>query len=227
MNKRVVRYTIICCWIVLFALFIIKLCGGNWFEIVVQNERFISVCNYINNTLLFYIVSAITSITANMLLLLAICRAKYFKPIWAAIALLSLLFSYSMKVVFPVVSMWFDFVVIIVFTYCYCRRIIRPILGIGLNLIFQLISLTIRNISISEPVRDNSLVALILMIDVYIMLVLYYLYTNYKEAMQMGIWFNGWLSDQKAQELGYNEWKQFCCNIKYFLSFKWAKKNKE
>jgi hypothetical protein len=36
----------------------------------------------------------------------------------------------------------------------------------------------------------------------------------------------GWLGKQEAQEKGYDSWKRFCHNFKYFWSFQWVKKAK-
>lgn len=36
----------------------------------------------------------------------------------------------------------------------------------------------------------------------------------------------GWLGREEAQERGYNSVKRFFHNVKYALSFKWAKKER-
>ena len=45
------KVLIIVCWIAYITCLIIKVCGGNRFEIATTNQRFIDVCNYIDNTL--------------------------------------------------------------------------------------------------------------------------------------------------------------------------------
>ena len=44
--NRVIKRSIILCWIALAICFIVKIFGGNFFEIVVHNDRFTAVCEF-------------------------------------------------------------------------------------------------------------------------------------------------------------------------------------
>ena len=44
--NRVIKRSIILCWIALAICFIVKILGGNFFEIVVHNDRFTAVCEF-------------------------------------------------------------------------------------------------------------------------------------------------------------------------------------
>ena len=47
-QNKVLKRAIVLCWIALAFCFIIKICGGNFFAIAVENERFIAVCKYVD-----------------------------------------------------------------------------------------------------------------------------------------------------------------------------------
>jgi hypothetical protein len=69
------------------------------------------------------------------------------------------------------------------------RKIIKKcwyfgIVGFALNILFQCMSLITRNIGIKFT-DESSLVTLILMVDYYIMLVLYYLYVKTKSSKEV------------------------------------------
>jgi hypothetical protein len=76
---HITRITIALCWIALFAFWAIKLFGGNWFEIVVENKNFIKFSNIVQNTWVKYLVSLFTIAVAKYLTFGAICQKFYFK----------------------------------------------------------------------------------------------------------------------------------------------------
>ena len=49
MNKKVLRTAIVTAWAMLLFSFIFKLCGSKAFEIVAVNERFVTICNWLDN----------------------------------------------------------------------------------------------------------------------------------------------------------------------------------
>ena len=49
--NRVIKRSIILCWIALAICFIVKIFGGNFFEIVVHNDRFTAVCEFCQKVL--------------------------------------------------------------------------------------------------------------------------------------------------------------------------------
>ena len=76
---QITRITIVICWISLLAFWAIKLFGGNFFEIVVENDNFVKFSEKIETTWLKYLVSFITVSVANYLIIGAICQKFYFK----------------------------------------------------------------------------------------------------------------------------------------------------
>ena len=56
----ITKITIVICWISLLAFLAIKLFGGNFFEIVVENDNFVKFSEMVETTCLKYLVSFIT-----------------------------------------------------------------------------------------------------------------------------------------------------------------------
>ena len=48
-KQKFIKRVIIGAWITLALCFVIKLFGGNFFNIICENENFIAVCNYADN----------------------------------------------------------------------------------------------------------------------------------------------------------------------------------
>ena len=65
------------CWIVLICCFIVKLLGGNWFEIACNNEKFIAFCNTYKNTIIEYIIGFITYTTTATLYYYTLSQTNY------------------------------------------------------------------------------------------------------------------------------------------------------
>lgn len=72
--NRVIKRSIILCWIALAICFIVKIFGGNFFEIVVHNDRFTAVCGFCQKSfILTNIVYYISSCICTFLYTNAVC----------------------------------------------------------------------------------------------------------------------------------------------------------
>ena len=180
MYVAITRITIILCWIALNAFWCLKLFGGNWFEIMVENENFIKFSDMVQNSWLKYLVSLFTVFVANFLAIGAISQkffAKGKELIIDLILILSIWFV-SIFLDFLYMPMWYGMLVLIIYGFVYHKDIKRVfgIVCVGLQMIFSTISMLIRNIELS--ILSTYLIAWILSIDIYIMFGLYYLYSN-------------------------------------------------
>ena len=54
-KEIVLKRAINLCWFLLFVCFIIKIFGGNFFNIVCEKENFVKLCNYIDSRWLYYL----------------------------------------------------------------------------------------------------------------------------------------------------------------------------
>ena len=183
MYVDITRITIILCWIALIAFWCLKLFGGNWFEIMVENENFIKFSDLVQNTWIKYITSFVTIFVANYFVFGAISEKFYFKGklLYIVIGLILSIWFVSNFIDFANIKVWYGYIVLITYSAIYQKGIKRiyGFLAILLELVFTVISMSTRNIEIA--IMSNYLVGFILSIDVYIMFALYYLYVNLKK----------------------------------------------
>ena len=184
-KKRYLKRVIVVCWIALAICFGIKLFGGNLFEIMCNNENFIKVCNYSDNHLWAdYLISVIYSYISNYFLVLAMCgKWKFTKVELIVFSTTVLLVSFVklFSVIFGVVfDLWLAVIMPCVFTLKTPKRHIWVLIGNGLLIAFQMVSLFVRNLSFMVVNENGFLIGMIYSIDVTIMIFLYYLYTNFK-----------------------------------------------
>lgn len=171
---------IISCWAVLLCCFVVKLLGGNFFEIVCENEKYIAFTTFCNKGIPYWIITIVFYLLQSNLFFMAVCKLN--KPKWWMIisailfAIVKLLF-YKYQVIVFILEAVFMFALPMI----YNRKLwLRTIIGIVLILLFQIISLVIKNIGIKFLYYDL-FTGLIFSIDYYIMLVLYWLYSIKEE----------------------------------------------
>jgi len=185
MTKKTLLIAIILCWIFLFVCFAIKMFGGNWFEIIIKDEKLIYIGNYIdNNNWAKIIIGIISTYISIIFYYLAICSKKKFElltnsliGLWVIIATIIKIFTNE------TVSLILDGIQFLIIPYFLIgykprKKHLIIILAFILNLLFQIISLITKNIGI-KFITNNILIALIFMIDLYIMLILFWLYSLY------------------------------------------------
>lgn len=182
-KERYLRRVIVVCWIALAICFGIKLFGGNLFEIVCSNENFIKVCEYADTHFwadyLLYVSYGYVSM--HFLVLAMIGKWKFTK-----VQLVSLILSVMAGVLVKefnstiglVCDLWQGIILPIIFVWKERGRIPFVFLGNFLLIIFQLMSMFIKNIDIGIITDRGALMSTIFSIDIVIMILLYYLYSN-------------------------------------------------
>ena len=178
MMKNKYKVLIITCWILLILCFIIKLFGANIFNIVVTNQTFIDVCDWFDEHEVFkYIITTIVYITTVYPIYLTMVDKKIGQDWWFILLLLPL--SY-IKGNWQWVGFALDILILLVVPLIRtkCKNWLKIIIGIVLIMAFQEISLVIRNLGFYLE-KDSLLINLIMSIDYYIMIFLYYLHMRY------------------------------------------------
>ena len=185
-----IKRTIILCWVMLVICFIIKLFGGNWFEIICTNEHFIQVCDFIEHNRFVYLLCSVLIYTIpTVFAILAMSLIPHPNKVQITITSFSLIIvclsqiiSMNLKsilefVVFVTLPIMLNFlkntkksIKIAIKKYWYCGFV-----GYLIIFAFQILSLITKNIGI-KITSDSVLTTFILLIDYYIMLCLYYLY---------------------------------------------------
>lgn len=194
MNRKVLRTAIIICWVVLAVCFVIKIFGGRYFEIATNNETFKAVCDYVDNHLwLQYILSFITSLITAILLNLAVLRQKWLNAKQSIILLICVAISFTTIILrdyiqsqlLDIIAFAVSIVPLLICPMIFSKKPLRSIIAVALYLAFQGISIVVKGLSISKINDDSALIGLIFSIDLYIMLILYYLYSNFRKDNKM------------------------------------------
>ena len=178
--KRVIAIS----WLALLACFIIKIFGGNFFVILCDNERFISVCEYADTHFwASYLIGVLHTTFSLYFLHLAICERRSYKR-WELITLISTVcIVTAIKLINPNIGVFFDLWQLIVMPMIFegrgKRRCIFAVLGNILLVAFQLLSMLTKSVGVGFVTQEGLVISLIYSIDVDFMIVLYYLYTNY------------------------------------------------
>lgn len=176
----ITKQTIVICWIALFSFWAVKLFGGNFFEILVENENFVNLLNNAQSGWLRYLLSFITISLSNYFFIGAILEKFVFKKLNLLIYCFS---TVSMWIItnfvnIDVLKMIYGYAIFVLIGFIFQKGLkkLYGVLSVALEFVFTTISILIRNVDLF--VQSNFLIAVILSIDVFIMAMLYYLYVN-------------------------------------------------
>ena len=213
----VLRRAIIICWALIICCAVITFFGGDFFKVIYNEPNFVKFCNYVDLHIWPKIMlGCISSLISYSLFYLAICKKLWFSkrdliivlitvPICVVLRIYASLYNIGIVSLLTNVLQCF----IVPFFLERTDRPLRwfiPIYAIGniLNFAFQIISAFAKQIS-HVYIPSSYLIASISIIDVYIMLALYYLYANAlkykdKEVRRMS-WLWDWLFGKSESTL--------------------------
>lgn len=185
-KARLFRRVIIISWITLLLCFLVKIFGGNFFEIMCENPKYKALCEYADTHFwLKYIIAVMSSMLCQSLYMLAILQKYKFTQkefLFTLISVfLSCFFKLKSNLIGSIFDIWIFFIMPMICLGKNFKKYWQVILAAVMTFVFQLISLLVKNISIIN-VADDYFIGLIFSIDIYIMCVLYYLYRNYKKG---------------------------------------------
>lgn len=188
----VLKRAIITCWLLLFVCFALKIFGGNYFAIVVNSPNFVSFCQFLDGNIFLYgLLGLISSLVSYALFYLALLRQLWFTKrqflvFFASVFVFCLLrvsvINFENRAIIANTINLIQYFAIPFFLGFKPRKnnIARLFIGNILNLGFQVIAAITKSIGV-RIMTDSSLTTIIFMIDLYIMLSLYYLYSNNKK----------------------------------------------
>jgi hypothetical protein len=182
-KERYLKRVIIVCWIALAICFGIKLFGGNLFEIMCENENFIKVCEYADNHFWAkYLIGLIYSIISMYFFVLAICQRWKYEKWELSLLVVSILVCNCVKIISPLIGaildIWQGLILPMILKGRGKKQCILCLIGNGLLLVFQLLSMFAKNLGLSFITSNGVLISAIFSIDVILMVLLYYLYSN-------------------------------------------------
>lgn len=192
-------------WGVLACCFIIKIFGGNIFEIITYNKSFIRICDIIeNNNILSKLYPLPFYLLSSYLVIWIISREKpKNNQLWFIILFL---FIYLLKIYNDLIGMLFELLFIYIgYSLKRTKKIWRGLETYLVVFSLELISLLTRNIGY-KLTDDSILTSSIYMIDYYIMMSIYCINTIIrKEGIFMGLFGTILLSKKEKQLYAYRE----------------------
>ena len=171
---------IVVSWVVLGICLIIKLFGDNWFELSVENEKFIAFCNFVDNTMWAKMILAciIYLFTGYFIICIALNRNKLTRKD-VLIFLPIMIFKSIINWFYPTISFILDIMILFILPFVLTRNFKRVLIVNILVIVFQLLTIAIRNLSVNFNSSNTFLEQSLIQIDYYIMIMLFYFY-NFK-----------------------------------------------
>lgn len=185
-KERYLKRVIVVCWIALAICFGIKLFGGNLFEIICNNEKFIKVCEYAENRFFakYIICFSYTFVSMYFFTLAVICKTKLTNTQFI-ILFSTVIIGTFLKLINSYIGLFFDiwqgFIMPAIFTIKTPKKHWMIVVGNVLLFLFQSISMVTKNIEYGIITADDLVTSMIFSIDVLLMTVLYFAYVNLRE----------------------------------------------
>ena len=168
-------------WIALIICLIVKLFGGNWFELWLENDNFIKFCEFVDNTQWLKIVLAfIIGIFTTYPLMCLIYNVKYYKGLWIVLYIIIMILKSLSSWYFKIGSYIIDLLILIIIPMIITKNWKRPIIVNILTMALQLLTILIRNVNSGLNAADTFIEQFLIQIDYYLVLILLYLYNTKK-----------------------------------------------
>lgn len=182
-KARLLRRAIVISWITLALCFVVKIFGGNFFEIMCESDNYKALCEYADTHLwLKFVIGFLSSMLCQSLYELAILQKYKFSVKELVITTISVATACVVKMNSQSIGLIFDLWLLVLLPIVLLgkqyKRYWNALLGLVFNFAFQLLSVLVKNIGIVN-VGETYFIGLIYAIDVYLMLFLYYLYRNF------------------------------------------------
>lgn len=179
MNKKVLKTMIALVIVFLLACYILKIFFPEQFVLSVENETIIVIGEYIdNNEWANYIFGIITSFITYWLYLCAVCKRWYLKWYEIIIVLLVIGGSIGLSLLDTNIYSAYSVITFIVLPLIFKSDLKSVAIVFSIHSLSQTMSLTIRNLPMYITSLNN-LVILILSLDMYFWLLLFYISFNY------------------------------------------------
>lgn len=184
MNRKVVKTLIILTIAYLCAWYILKIFFPEMFVLQVNNEKLIKIGEFIDNHIVIdKIIGAITSYITYWLYLGAICKIKRLNLVQSIIVIAAYIGSFIIELINIELCTYYNIIVMIVLPAIFDGELKRTAFVFSFHLICQWLSLSIRSLS-TQILSFNILTALIMGLESYFWLFLFYLLFNYYDKKE-------------------------------------------
>lgn len=169
-------------WVALAICTVIKLAGGNYFTIGLEEGTFKDVCTYIDNQLWAnYIVRVLYSLVSFRFFLLSVIGKKTLNKLERILSLFTILigvafkfWSYEWGFLFDVWQMILLPAILLIKTP---KKFVNIFYGNVALIVFQIVSMFTKG-ALPDEIYNTALVGMLYSIDVIIMTIIYYAYAN-------------------------------------------------
>ena len=178
-NNTTYGMLIVVSWVVLLICLVIKLFGGNWFELWWDNDKIISFCNYVEDTtwLKMSIACVIYLISTYLLVCIILNKDKLNKKlslIYIPLMIMKSLLNWYLVII----PFLIDLVILLIIPILYNKKWKRAIFCfIGVSLL-QIVSIILRNVSFDFNIGNTLIENYLIQVDYYIIIILGYLYVK-------------------------------------------------
>lgn len=178
---------IVLSWVLFIICLVIKLFGGNWFELGISNEKFIAFCEYVDTNMLLKRILAFIICLATTFPVYCIMLNEQ-KPKWYVSLILIVLTIFKSFIGYynSVISFILDIFILLVVISIFNKKPIRNIVCFLIINAMQILMLLVRNLDFGfgKFTFGNTFIEQSLyQIDYYLMIVLFYLY-NFKKKKE-------------------------------------------
>lgn len=197
---KLIRTIWIMLWVILIILLVFKFCFNLWYPIVIENEAFINICNFIDNhewlsktiMLLFYIINL------NLLSLINMGKEKYSNILELIIINIIIVSVFFIKLLNTILGNVLEILFLFVaFSFVNIKQrnyknkiidILIPLIMYAVINIWQLSIYLVRGLDLNALDSMPNLIPYILQFDYYIFLIITWIGVSF-----MGLFGAGWL----------------------------------
>lgn len=187
-KEKTLKRAIIVCWVLLAICFVVKICGGNFFNIICNNKNFIKFCNYCDTSFIRYIIYFIYFMFESTILLLIIrpdvkIRSKRFLFYSISVFIFWIiknLYEQGIIVLNVILATVIPLCVLYLLLLVFSKRPYMSLFMVLYELLLATISSIIKSISLTGTLSDSFLLYFIFNIDYYILLIIPLLYARLK-----------------------------------------------
>lgn len=179
MKNNSLKTLIITCWAVLVLCLVIKLLGGNWFELATENTKFIQFCEFVDNTMWLKMTLACLIYVGSTYGLVCIILNKQYLNVKETIIFIPLMiFKSIIYWYFTTIGTIVDICILVVIPLILgkFKNWLRVLISFALINVFQIMSIVIRNIGFGNFNNNMFLFQTLIQVDYYIMIFISYLY---------------------------------------------------
>lgn len=181
-SNKAIKRSIILCWVALALCFLVKICGGNFFAIAVENERFIAVCEYIDtHIVLSLIVRLLNSLLMPYLYYCGLFGQLKLDKKQSLVLMPVFVLTFCAKLINVLVGNIVETIAVLLIPLMWGIKWHKSLVCYLIYNLFGIISAFIKSIG-NYYLPEYSLIGIIFSIDVYMMIVLFMLY-NYKRRI--------------------------------------------